>query len=163
MINCRAMGCIFLTLFSLPAACETENKAGQFQFELICDDLHKGEYITDDFGTYPKYEMEDGYDGTVSLSIIGDGFTINKDGKLSLSGAINSSLVKVDRSSGFILGEYDKHYYIFDFNEKLSLINHVKKSADESAEDIFLECEHHHSVEEIKSINQYLRDIISFK
>ncbi|WP_120512815.1 hypothetical protein [Photobacterium salinisoli] len=133
------------------------------KFNLYCNDLHQGEYITDKFGTYPKYEMEDGYNGTVSLSIIGDGFTITKDGKLSLSGALNSSLVKVDRSSGFILGEYDTHYYIFDFNEKLSLINYVKKNTDESVEDVFFECEHHHSIDEINAINQYLRDVINFK
>ncbi|MEL6116364.1 hypothetical protein P0Y67_14190 [Photobacterium sp. SP02] len=145
-------------LITLSINCKAEEVINDFQYKLVCNDLHQGKMIHGDFDTYPEYEMDDGYSGVVDVSIKDGSISIIQDDKFIVSRNIVTEYVEFDSSGEILVKVRDGYYYTLLLNKEPALIN-VVNIENKGDEDTFFECDNIDYRKNFQELEGYIIDI----
>ncbi|MEL6116360.1 hypothetical protein P0Y67_14170 [Photobacterium sp. SP02] len=152
-------GLVFSALLLLSHVAQASSSDSLFEFELSCDDLHRGEYITDETGTYPVYEMEDGYSGKVEIIVSGEDVSIYRNDLLAVEKKVTSESVTMDPLGFLKIATAEYNYYTFSFiDDEALLVNHVFTEGD-TVKDAFLECEYVPDTKRVTALYQHIQSL----
>ncbi|MDO6709013.1 hypothetical protein [Photobacterium sp. 1_MG-2023] len=144
--------------FSINVSAEVNSDS--FNYEVTCDDLQRGRMIYDSkIGSYPEYEMDDGYSGVIDFKLINDEITILHQGFLISLIDIKSDSVEVNGEQITVFSSSSK-YFNFAFMNKLSNIEYVNLENEGDEEKIFT-CKNSNTIDETEKMIKYIKKIKS--
>ncbi|MDO6709011.1 hypothetical protein [Photobacterium sp. 1_MG-2023] len=144
-----------LSLIILSINCKAKEVINDYQYQLVCNDLHQGKMIHGDFDAYPEYEMDDGYSGVVDVSIKDGSILIIQDDKFIVSRKIVTEYVEFDNSGEILVKVRDGYYYTFLLNKDPALVN-VVNIENKGDEDAFFECYNIDYMEKFHKLEDYI-------
>ncbi|MDO6583500.1 hypothetical protein Q4491_19345 [Photobacterium sp. 2_MG-2023] len=128
-----------------------------FNYEFTCDDLQKGRMIYDSkIGSYPEYEMDDGYSGIIDFKLLNDEITIYHQGLLVSLIDIKSDSVEVNSEQFTVIASSSK-YFTFAFMNELSNIEYVNLENEGNEEEIFT-CKNPNTKDETEKLIKYIKN-----
>ncbi|MEL6116365.1 hypothetical protein P0Y67_14195 [Photobacterium sp. SP02] len=150
--------CIVILFLSINISAKVNSDS--FKYELTCDDLQRGRMIYDSkIGSYPEYEMDDGYSGVIDFKLRNDEITIYHQGLLISLIDIKSDSVEVNGEQITVIASLSK-YFTFAFMNELSNIEYVNLENEGNEEEIFT-CKNPNTKDETEKLIKYIRKIKS--
>ncbi|MCG2838990.1 hypothetical protein L6J37_19335 [Photobacterium sp. WH77] len=149
---------IVVLLFSINTPAKVNSDS--FNYEFTCDDLQKGRMIYDSkIGSYPEYEMDDGYSGIIDFKLVNDEIKIYHQGLLVSLIDIKSDSVEVNGEQFTVIASSSK-YFTFAFMNELSNIEYINFENEGNEEKIFT-CKNPNAKDETERLINYIKIIKS--